>query len=927
MNILIVDDNRDDRTVLRYMVSKNGHQSIEAADGLDGLKKARSSRPDLIISDALMPVMDGFQFLRQVKQDPDLRTIPFIFYSSSYKDYQDVRLAVSLGADAYIIKPVEPVELWRKIEDLLKAGKTAANPPVPLIREDAEYLKRYSEVVATKLEEKVRELELTLEGRKRAEEALRESERKYRRIVDTASEGIVMLGPDAMTTFVNARMADLLGYRIEDMIGQPLTAFMFDEDASDHLRTMEAHRLGKTDQYERRFRCRDGRAVWTLVSAVPVFDGENKFSGSFGMFTDISTRKKAEEDLEKNERFLNNIVENIPNTIFVKDAETLRFVRFNKAGEQLLGYSRDELLGKSDYDLFPKEIADFFTAKDREVLGGKLLVDIPEESVRTKDKAERILHTKKIPILDETGKPQYLVGISEDITERRRAEESIRKLSQAVEQSPVSIIITNASGTIEFVNSKFTEATGYSRAEALGRNPRMLKSGETPAEEYRRLWKTISSGGVWSGEFHNRKKNGELFWEQATIAPIRNADNVITHYVAVKEDITGRKKLEEQLRQAQKMEAIGTLAGGVAHDFNNILTAIIGYGTLVKMKMKHDDPQHHLLDQLLLSSERAANLTRGLLAFSRKQVLNPKPVDLNDIVKSVERLLRRLIGEDVELAITLADTNLIVMADAGQIEQVLMNLATNARDAMPEGGALSLTTEDIDLKEGFIGTHGSGRPRKYARITVIDSGTGMDEQTREKIFDPFFTTKEAGKGTGLGLAIVYGIVKQHDGIINVESEAGKGTAFKVYLPLIATTTEQAPAETLPPPRGGTETILLAEDDQDVRNLTKHVLQDFGYRVIAAQDGQEAIDRYTAQADDIDLLILDVIMPKKSGREVYDAVKAVRRDANVLFVSGYTADVLHKKGMFEEGIQFIAKPVSPSVLLEKIREVLDKHPSG
>ncbi len=418
---------------------------------------------------------------------------------------------------------------------------------------------------------------------------------------------------------------------------------------------------------------------------------------------------------------------------------------------------------------------------------------------------------------------------------------------------------------------------------------------------------------------------GARHYAETKSYPLTDSSGAVISAIETITDITDKRKLEEQLRQAQKMEAVGTLAGGVAHDFNNILTAIIGYATLSKMKMQADDPQRASIDQILSSAERAAHLTQSLLAFSRKQIINPKPVNLNDIVKGVEKLLQRLIGEDIELSTRLAGADLVVMADAGQIEQVLMNLATNARDAMPDGGVITLTTQGLDLDEDFMKVHGFGNPGRYAVISVSDTGCGMDEATREKIFEPFFTTKELGRGTGLGLAIVYGIVKQHNGNIAAYSEPGKGTTFRMYLPLITSSVEEPPALPAAPPLGGTETILLAEDDKDVRSLTMAVLQGFGYHVIEAVDGQDALAKFRKHMADIDLLLVDVVMPKIGGRDVYDAAKTIRPGIKVLFSSGYPADIIHKKGIVDEGLQFISKPVRPGDLLRKVREVLDEKP--
>jgi CheY-like chemotaxis protein len=342
------------------------------------------------------------------------------------------------------------------------------------------------------------------------------------------------------------------------------------------------------------------------------------------------------------------------------------------------------------------------------------------------------------------------------------------------------------------------------------------------------------------------------------------------------------------------------------------------------MKMKEDDPLRHNVTQILASVERGANLTHSLLAFSRKQVMNPRPVNFNAIVESVYKLLKRLIGEDIELQTLLTSEDITVMADSGQIEQVLMNLATNARDAMPGGGRLTIETERTELSGDYVIGHGFGVTGTYVQISVTDTGAGMDEATKAKLFEPFFSTKEVGKGTGLGLAMIYGIIKQHNGYINVYSEPGEGTTFKIYLPVIKAKIEEPKhAETITSV-GGTETVLLAEDDEAARELTKTVLQEFGYTVIDAKDGEDAIEKFMANKNRIDLLILDVIMPKKSGPEAFNEIKKIAPAIKTVFISGYTTDAIHKKKLLEENINFVSKPFSPQVILHKIREVLDDN---
>ncbi len=445
----------------------------------------------------------------------------------------------------------------------------------------------------------------------------------------------------------------------------------------------------------------------------------------------------------------------------------------------------------------------------------------------------------------------------------------------------------------------------------------------------------ILSGAAHPLEHRIIHKDGSIRWVKNTPVPHYDEKKRLIGYDGLITDITEFKKLEAQLRHTQKMEAVGQLAGGIAHDFSNILTAIIGYGSLLHLKMKDDDPMRVTVEQIIASAERAANLTQSLLAFSRKRVINPRPVNLNEIVRRVGKLLVRIIGEDIEVKTVLNPLSpvskeggeifdLTVMADSGEIEQVLMNLCTNARDAMPEGGALTIETGLVKLGEEYIRAHGYGRLGTYALLTVTDTGTGIDEKTKSRIFEPFFTTREMGKGTGLGLSMAYGIVKQHNGYINVYSEVGKGTTIKIYLPIVKAECDETKPVQVTRSLKGTETILLVEDDEEVRNLTKEVLEGFGYKVIDAVDGEDGMNKFMESTERIELLILDVVMPKKNGKEVYEAIKAISPGIKVLFTSGYTKNIIHRKGIVEEGMDLIFKPLSPKELLIRVREALDKN---
>ena len=436
------------------------------------------------------------------------------------------------------------------------------------------------------------------------------------------------------------------------------------------------------------------------------------------------------------------------------------------------------------------------------------------------------------------------------------------------------------------------------------------------------LTDTVFQGGSGKLEFEFIGLKGTHRWVETRAVPLKSATGEVIALLGVTRDITEHKKLEEQLRHAQKMEAVGTLTGGIAHDFNNILTSIIGYTDLLSMTIAENDQTRGFLDQILAASRRAANLTQNLLAFSRKQITSPKPVDINESIRTVENMLHRLIGEEIELRTKLSDADLTILADAGQMEQVLMNLAVNARDAMPGGGTLLITTSVAEIDDHYIAHNGYGKAGTYVVVSVTDSGLGMDARTKRRIFEPFFTTKEMGKGTGLGLSIVYGIVKQHNGYIDCESEPGKGTTFTIYFPLNTARTEQAAPARPAQLRGGTETVLVTDDDEGVRRITRTMLEHLGYTVIMAADGKDAVEVFTDHKDRIDLLILDVIMPKKNGKQVYDEVRRIRPGVKTLFTSGYTADVISSKGMLEEGMHFISKPASLRELSQKIRDVLD-----
>ena len=466
--------------------------------------------------------------------------------------------------------------------------------------------------------------------------------------------------------------------------------------------------------------------------------------------------------------------------------------------------------------------------------------------------------------------------------------------------------------------------TGYRREEVLGKNPRILKSDRQDPGFYRQLWGTILKGRTWQGELINRRKDGTMYTERMNIGPVRDARGQITDFIATKRDVTERKSLEAQLQQAAKMEAVGRLAGGVAHDFNNLLTIINGYTDLLHDRLASDTEASTYLNEIQNAGERAAGLTRQLLAFSRRQVLTPRVLDLNEVVSNLGNMLTRLIGEHIELRTTLKPSLWQVKADPGQIDQVIMNLAVNARDAMPTGGKLTIETNNVELDEVYPVTHPTVKPGPHVMLSVSDNGVGMTAGTRARIFEPFFTTKEQGKGTGLGLATVYGIVKQSEGSIWVYSEPMQGTVFKIYFPAI----NEAPAieeraKAVTDSTSGTETIMVVEDEEGVLSLIRLALRAAGYKVLEAGDPERALTICSEHDGPVHLLLTDVVMPKMSGPKVAEQVAALRPDIKVLYMSGYTDDSIVHHGVLSEGLPFIQKPFSPISLRKKIREVLDR----
>lgn len=543
------------------------------------------------------------------------------------------------------------------------------------------------------------------------------------------------------------------------------------------------------------------------------------------------------------------------------------------------------------------------------------------------------VHQQKVWTIDEISLLKVVGEIFANVLFRKRYEEDRKvfeeKLIESEERYRTSIENSNDGVAIVkkdkhlYVNKKFVQIFGYDSPDEIIGQPVTITVHPDDREKVTKINKKRQDDGGAPPryEFKGIKKNGDVvILEVSATRTTYSGEPISLVYLR---DVTERRSSEAQLLHAQKMEAVGQLAGGVAHDFNNILTAIIGYGSLLHMKMGEDEPLRVYAEHILTSAQKATHLTQGLLAFSRKQIINPEPVNVNEILHNVHGLLSRTIGEDIELETSVSEEELTILADTVQIEQVLMNLAINARDAMPDGGTLTITIEAATLDQAFVRKNNFGKQGHYVRISVTDTGIGMDETTKERIFEPFFTTKEVGKGTGLGLSMVYGIVNQHNGFLRVFSELYKGTTFEIYLPLIKTQPAHERKEDNAHFLVGSGFILLAEDDSSLRHLTKQLLEDAGYTVIEAFDGEDVIDKFNNSKEKIDLLLLDTVMPKKDGKEAYEEISRIRPDIKALFMSGYSEDIIHKRGILQDRLNFVTKPVAPNILFKKIREILDQ----
>ncbi len=800
-----------------------------------------------------------------------------------------------------------------------------------------------------------------------AEQRLREEKNRSEAIIAAIGDGVSIQDADYRILYQNEVHKGFIG----DHVGEYCyRAYESKDRTCDDCPVALSFRDGRVHTTERAVAIR-GEMRHFEITGSPLRDAAGAVIAGIEVVRDVTARNRAAEELRESQRSLAMLTSNLPGMAYRcrNDREwTMEFV--SEGARTLTGYGPGDLVNNRVI-----AYSELIRSGDREAVWRGVQDALRDRRpftlvyrIRTREQEERWVWERGQGIFSDQGALLALEGFITDITDRMLAEESLRntveKYRTIFENASVSlweedfaavmeeIRLLRSGGVTDFrgyfrerpeeavriasltrivdVNDYTLKLYGAASKEELMRSLHQFLTPDSAAAA-QEIIIAMAEGRTWfEAETTNRTLDGRLLDILITIniptesSSFRNCLVSITDITAFKQAAEERRRLQTQLLQSQKLEAVGLLAGGIAHDFNNILSAILGYAGIIEMKLQPGDPLRGHVEQVIGAVHRAAGLVQSLLAFSRKQIIDPRPLELTAAIQRIEKLLRRLIGEDIEFRTEYHDRLLTVVADPVQLEQVVINLVTNARDAMPGGGMLTLATAEGGIGEEFLRTHGFGLPGRYAVLSAADTGSGMDEGTKAHIFEPFFTTKEQGKGSGLGLSTVYGIVKQNNGFIICESAPGAGAVFRVYLPL-AGVEAAAPAVAAAPDQPdlrGAETVLIAEDDDIARELFRAVFEEHGYAVVTAGNGEEALARFRERPDGIDLLVLDVIMPRMNGRTVLEEARRIRPDVRALFTSGYTADIIHARGILDPSIEFLAKPVLPSDLLKKAREVLD-----
>lgn len=654
---------------------------------------------------------------------------------------------------------------------------------------------------------------------------------------------------------------------------------------------------------------------------------EMDFEGHKAVFTivhDFAYQGHTQTFVDENEVSSRDFIEAMPMGYY-RSTQNGFFLECNSSFAKKLGYTREEMLSLD----VPKELncnPDEIDVKE----DGRSSSARPDTYLlKRKDGTEIWVEDFPIYVRDHEGEVIYREGIcrfvgNREVREHGQILDQLRLQSAALDAVANAIVITDQKGKVQYVNPSFEKLTGYSASQSVGVDiSRLVKSGKQDTQFYKDMWDIITAGKVWNGQLVNKREDGTLYNENMTITPVMNDEGIITHFIAIKEDITRRMSLEDELTQSQKLDVIGRLAGGVAHDYNNVLGVILGYGELIKSKLHDEETIRHQLDAIIAAAKRGSDLTKRLLSFARREAVSPKVISANSSIEAIKEMLQQIVGENRQLVFNLEKDLWNIKVDSTQMDQILVNLATNARDAIEDIGKITIETSNVSADEIFVAGRAEFTKGEYVRISFADTGKGIDKDTLKKIFEPFFTTKSDGKGTGIGLAMVYAIVQQNRGSIEVQSQVGIGTKFDIYFPRsfgeLDELTEQSSSEI---PKG-TATVLIVEDRSDLLESAKKGLEQYGYKVLTALNPEDALSLCREFSGDIDLLLADVVMPNMNGGELSRRIRKIKPEIRTLFMSGYTADVLAPHDGVGKRIAFIQKPFTPQALAKKLQEVLGR----
>ena len=759
---------------------------------------------------------------------------------------------------------------------------------------------------------------------KLAEDEIRRQKEIFQKIFDIAPIGLIFYGPDGRVRQLNRAWERSFEWTLSELQEQERAGIdVYAEmlpDRRDQQRCREVVQAATGDWVDFQIRTRSGRTLDAVLAIVLISDGSR-----IGFTHDITDRKRAEDELRRTAGLLRSVIDGTTDAVFVKDRAG-RYLLCNAAAARALGRTEAEVLGKDDAALMDAASARVLREHDLRVMESGV-ASTQEEDV-TLAGAPVTYFVTKAPYKDEHGNVTGVIGVARNITSRKASEAALRRseelLRRAEAVAHVASWTVNASDGVVETSAEGRRLFGWDAGpHTLDDLVTLAHPDDRPRTEA--AMRAALNGVPFELE-HRLVVGGEVKWVHRWVEPEQDAQGHVTRLIGVSHDITARRRLEDQFRQAQKMEAVGTLAGGVAHDFNNVLTVIGGYCDELLLSLGSDDPLRELVGEIHQAGERARALTRQLLMFSRQQVVTPKVLNLNRVVAGAEKMLRRVIGEDIVLTAVLALDRPQVKADLGQLEQVLMNLVVNARDAMPQGGRLTIETRKVVLDAAYAAGRPGVQPGDYVLLAVSDTGVGLDTQTKGRMFEPFFTTKGLGRGTGLGLSVVHGVVAQSGGHIDVSSELGKGTTFRIYLPAAA---ERPSADEIEDGSRampcGNETVLLVEDEHAVRALARRVLESCGYTVLEAADGREALRVAEGHGGSLDLLLSDVVIPHLGGRQLAERLTSLQPGLKVLFLSGYTDDVAIRHGVVRAEFAFLQKPFTPAELAQTVRAVLDSSP--